>query len=173
MPLLQVVAYNKVDVPDSGDYIDFVREELMADGIPAGNIFAVSAATGQGVLDLVRRVRQVVDDLGPLEQVYETNAVNQKKLPRRENQRMDDFTIEIEEPHGPDKPRVYYVNGKALEKFAQVSFVCPGLPVVTFNPLTLILTLTYTLTPLTPNPTLTPTHLSHSHPHSHSHSYSY
>ena len=117
----QVVAYNKIDVPDSGDYFDFVREELLSEGVPVENIFAISAATGQGVLDLVRKVRQVVDDLGPPEQIYETNAVNQTKMPGRQNERMDDFTIDVEEPNGPDKPRVFYVNGKALEKFAQVT----------------------------------------------------
>ena len=117
----QVIAYNKIDVPDSGDYFDFVREELLSEGVPAENIFSISAATGQGVLDLVRKVRQVVDDLGPPEQIYETNAVNQTKMPGRQNERMDDFTIDVEEPNGPDKPRVFYVNGKALEKFAQVT----------------------------------------------------
>jgi len=116
----QVVAYNKVDVPDSGDYVDVVREELLAEGVPPENVFAISAATGQGVLELVRRVRQVVDDLGPPEQIYETKAVNQTKLPGRQSDRIDEFTIDVEEPNGPDKPRVYYVNGKALEKFAQV-----------------------------------------------------
>ena len=49
----------QIDVPDSGDFTDFVKEELLAEGVALENIFPVSAATGQGVLDLVRRVRQV------------------------------------------------------------------------------------------------------------------
>ena len=62
----------------------------------------------------------MLDDMGPAEQVYETNAVNQTKMPGRSPERMDDFTIDVEEPNGPEKPKVFYVNGKALEKFAQV-----------------------------------------------------
>lgn len=54
-----------MDVPDSGDFADVVREELVKDGVAPGDIFSVSAATGQGVLDLVRRVRKVLDELGP------------------------------------------------------------------------------------------------------------
>ena len=60
---MQVVAYNKIDVPDSGDYIDEVREFLLGEGVPPEDIFAISAATGQGVRDLVRRVRDVLDTL--------------------------------------------------------------------------------------------------------------
>ena len=59
----QVVAYNKIDLPDSGDYIDEVREFLLGEGVPPEDIFAISAATGKGVKDLVRRVRIVLDEL--------------------------------------------------------------------------------------------------------------
>lgn len=58
--------------------------------------------------------------MGPLQQVYETKAVNQTRMPGHQVERLDDFSIEVEEPSGPTKPRVFYVNGKALEKFAQV-----------------------------------------------------
>lgn len=58
-----MVAYNKIDLPDSGDYIDEVREFLLGKGVPLEDIFAISAATGRGVRDLVRRVRAVLDAL--------------------------------------------------------------------------------------------------------------
>lgn len=58
-----MVAYNKIDVPDSGDYADEVREYLMSEGIASEDIFPVSAATGKGVTALVRRVRAVLDAL--------------------------------------------------------------------------------------------------------------
>jgi hypothetical protein len=32
LPLLQVIAYNKIDVPDSGDYWEFVQEYLVVSG---------------------------------------------------------------------------------------------------------------------------------------------
>lgn len=119
----QVIAYNKVDLPDSGDYSEFVREELIAEGVSPDDIFTVSAATGQGVLDLVRRTRGILDQLGPLQQVYETNALNVTKLPTRDNLagRLDQFEIEVERPKGDEGPGVFYVDGKALEKFAQMT----------------------------------------------------
>ena len=60
---LQVVAYNKIDLPDSSDYIDDVREFLEQQGVAPQNILAISAATGQGVLDVVRRTRVLLDEI--------------------------------------------------------------------------------------------------------------
>ena len=41
VPLLQVVAYNKMDVPDSSDYWEDVREQLAAAGVPQDNFYAI------------------------------------------------------------------------------------------------------------------------------------
>ena len=46
----QLVAYNKVDLPDSGDFYDLVCEHFEGLGLPKP--VAVSAATGQGVVEL-------------------------------------------------------------------------------------------------------------------------
>lgn len=59
----QVIAYNKVDVPDSGDYFEEVREAVLARGVAEADILAISAATGQGVTPLVRRLHAVLDAL--------------------------------------------------------------------------------------------------------------
>ncbi len=61
--MLQVIAYNKIDLPDSGDYIDEVREFLLGNGLAEEDVHAISAVTGQGVLGVVRRARQVLDQL--------------------------------------------------------------------------------------------------------------
>ena len=60
---VQVVAYNKIDLPDSADYADDVREFLEQEGVAGQNIVAISAATGQGVLDVVRRTRVLLDEM--------------------------------------------------------------------------------------------------------------
>lgn len=60
-----MIAYNKMDLPDSSDYWDEVQEYLQKQGIEERNILAISAATGQGVMDLVRRLRSVLDALPP------------------------------------------------------------------------------------------------------------
>jgi hypothetical protein len=45
-------------VPDSGEFWDMVREQLVEDlGVAPERIFAVSAATGQGVTELVSQPR--------------------------------------------------------------------------------------------------------------------
>lgn len=69
-------------------------------GVPAERIFPISAATGQGVLDLVRAVRAVLDELGPQAVQYETNALNQTSVPARRDARVDDFTVSVEEVQG-------------------------------------------------------------------------
>lgn len=62
--LQQVVAYNKVDLPDSADYFEDVRSHLAeAHGVHPDDVIAVSAATGTGVPELVRRVRALLDEL--------------------------------------------------------------------------------------------------------------
>lgn len=46
----QVVAYNKTDLPDSGDYWEFVREYLVEEeGLDPDRVIPISAATGRGV----------------------------------------------------------------------------------------------------------------------------
>ena len=63
---LQIVAYNKMDVPDSSDYWEDIQQHLTEDGVPSSDILPISAATGEGVVDLVRRLRAVLDDLPQL-----------------------------------------------------------------------------------------------------------
>lgn len=36
-----MVAYNKMDVPDSSDYWEDIKEQLVAEGVPAGDIYAI------------------------------------------------------------------------------------------------------------------------------------
>jgi GTP-binding protein len=79
-----VVAYNKIDVPDSGDYWEFIQEYLtQEEGLPPSHVFAISAATGRGVTELVRGVRGLLEELGPAEVALETDALNRTKLPKR------------------------------------------------------------------------------------------
>ncbi|GLC56716.1 hypothetical protein PLESTB_001138100 [Pleodorina starrii] len=122
----QLVAYNKVDLPDSGDFWELVREQLVGElGLPAERVFAVSAATGRGVTELVRAVRAVLDELGPAPLEYETNALNQTAPPARRDVRIDGFTVEVEElpaaSSGGGASRVFYVSGEGIERFAQMT----------------------------------------------------
>ncbi len=52
-----------MDVPDSSDYWEDIQEHLIANGVPSDNVLPISAATGEGVVELVRRLRNVLDEL--------------------------------------------------------------------------------------------------------------
>ncbi|KAF5834077.1 hypothetical protein DUNSADRAFT_9391 [Dunaliella salina] len=123
----QVIAYNKIDLPDSGEFWEDVREELVAKGVDPNSIFPMSAATGQGISELVRAVRGLLDAMGPAKVEAETDALNLTRVPPRRDARLDDYTIEVEEVPGKSTgpqarpPRVYYVDGEAFAKFAQMT----------------------------------------------------
>lgn len=59
----EIVAYNKVDVPDSGEYIEEVRKLLHeVCGVPPQSVVPISAVTGEGVVGLVRATLEACTD---------------------------------------------------------------------------------------------------------------
>lgn len=60
---MQIVAYNKMDVPDSSDYWPDIQQSLEAAGVAPHLMCPISAVTGQGVLDLIRMVHTALDEL--------------------------------------------------------------------------------------------------------------
>lgn len=122
----QLVAYNKMDVPESSEFWEDVREGLLARGLDPGRLFAVSAATGSGVTELVRGVHQLLDALGPAEVALETEALNRTTVPRQRPIRVGDFHIEVEEVAGAASPaggplRLYHVEGEGVVRVAQMT----------------------------------------------------
>lgn len=112
----QVVAYNKMDLPDSSDYYDLVSEYFAEHGMEPP--IPISAATGRGVVDLVRRVRAVLDALPPQETVRSTNNVTEAPRRSQSTDRVDDFRVV---PDYTDGRRLFFVEGKALERFSQMT----------------------------------------------------
>jgi GTPase len=123
---LQIVAYNKTDVPDSGDYWEEIKQELTSDkfGVEEENLLAISAVTGKGVTDLVRRVHAVLDYLGEIEQAAAgddeeaTLAADLATVYERNEAKIGDFTIALEKSV---TPWVWTVRGTAIERFAQMT----------------------------------------------------
>eukprot|EP00873_Tetraselmis_striata_P035218 jgi/Tetstr1/455482/TSEL_042311.t1 len=114
----EIIAYNKMDIPDSSDYFDIVQEFLIAEGIPEDAIFPISAVTGKGVTELVRATRRMLQALGEAELEYSTDALNIREVPKKDmTARMDDFDIEEDHQYG----RCYFVKGQAIERFAQMT----------------------------------------------------
>ena len=58
--LPQIVALNKVDVPESREIVDRLRPELEAKGL---EVFEISSLTGQGVQPLLYRVAELLEEL--------------------------------------------------------------------------------------------------------------
>lgn len=123
----QIVAYNKMDVPDSSDYWEDVREQLAGEGVAQDAVFAISAVSGRGVTELVRAVRALLDTL-PEEEVEEAAEAGEEReqrgaapapLPGRRDTaaRIGEFTIEADLAG----PRVWFVQGAAIERFAQMT----------------------------------------------------
>ena len=123
----QVVAYNKMDVPDSSDYWDEIKEGLLQRGVAEEDIIAISAATARGVTEIVRRTRVVLDAL-PEEEERESWGVVPSSdkgvfraaeigMAKRSAARIGEFTIEGD----LSGHRVWYVRGDAIERFAQMT----------------------------------------------------
>ena len=117
----QVVAYNKMDVPDSSDYWDEIRAGLRERGVMDEDILAMSAVAQVGVSEVVRRVRRVLDDLPVEDETAEavvTSGEVERDALRRADARIGEFSIE-EQPGFT--PRVFVVKGEAIERFAQMT----------------------------------------------------
>jgi GTPase len=108
----QVVAYNKVDLPDSADYFADVAAHLTGDGLDPADIIAVSAATGTGAVDLVRRVRAKLAALpvtpGPVRATDAVNAV----APPKKVAGLGEWTIDW-----AGATRTWTVSGPGLDRF--------------------------------------------------------
>lgn len=116
----QVVAYNKMDVPDSSDYWDEIRQGLNDRGVENENILAISAVAQIGVTEVVRRVRSVLDDLPADDEIEEaviTSGEIEREASRRSDARIGEFFIEAD----LGGPRVFTVRGEAIERFTQMT----------------------------------------------------
>lgn len=60
---MQIVAYNKMDVPESSDYWPDIQQSLAGAGVAPHSMCAISAVSGQGVLELIRMVHSALDEL--------------------------------------------------------------------------------------------------------------
>ena len=72
----------------------------------------ISAATGQGVLDLVRATRRRLDSMPQLPAALETDAANVQEAPSRRpsEARISEFTIECD----LTGPRLWFVEVRAF-----------------------------------------------------------
>jgi GTP-binding protein len=106
----QVVALNKMDLPDAQAWWPLVQAAMQEHGVEA---HAISAVTGQGVQPLIRRLRELLDSLPAPEPAPEEMAVF------RPGESEAAFTIEREEG-------AWRVRGVRVERIAAMTpFVLP------------------------------------------------
>lgn len=117
-----VVAYNKMDIPDSSDYWEDVRASLLRDhGVAPEDCMAISAVTGQGTTELVRRLHALLDTLPESNQLEQEEMIDATSLlgahKKGSGPPIDDFTVQME----CKSPRRWRVEGYGIERFTQMT----------------------------------------------------
>ncbi|SDC40315.1 MULTISPECIES: GTPase ObgE [unclassified Candidatus Frackibacter] len=108
----QVVAANKMDLPLARENIERLKEELEAKGY---EVFPISAVTGEGVKELIRRVDRLVQEAEDIIEVDEEEEEVVIKGPQLDDEEENFF---ISKKNG-----IYIVEGKEIErKVAMTNF---------------------------------------------------
>ena len=105
---LRVAVLNKIDVPDARELVDLVRATLEARGL---QVFAVSAATGEGLTELGYALAAAVEEYRA--SLPSPDAARVTVRPRA----VDDtgFTVERD----PDDPEAFVVRGARPERWVR------------------------------------------------------
>jgi GTP-binding protein len=103
----QLVVLNKIDLPDAAAWESLIRGEIEKAGYP---FCAISAATGQGVRQMLFRVKQMLEALPPPKPMEE-----QELIVIRPPEVDDSFTIGRE-------GNAWRVSGKAIERIAAMTY---------------------------------------------------
>mmetsp|Transcript_36294 Transcript_36294/g.90113 ORF Transcript_36294/g.90113 Transcript_36294/m.90113 type:complete len:193 (+) Transcript_36294:457-1035(+) len=114
----QIVIINKIDLPHVREKLGELRAQL-AKAAGHSRIFALSAATGERVEDLMQRVRLQLDKMAvedgatPTEMFGGTLALGDGQV-LDEMERLADFTVETRSFDG-----IYRIKGEALDKLVR------------------------------------------------------
>lgn len=93
----QIVAANKMDMPDAQEQLELFREQLEADGLGDIEIFPISAIAQQGVRELLYRAADLLEDIPETPLIEEIADLSEKKVYKFEKEDDDDaFTIRRE-----------------------------------------------------------------------------
>lgn len=101
----EIVAANKMDVPGAAENAQRLKEYLSPLGI---EVFMISAASGEGIKQLLKRTFEVLDTLPLPKPVYEEGVIEEWALERDDT----DFEVIIQDG-------VYYVQGGVLHGILQ------------------------------------------------------
>ena len=76
----QILAFNKIDIPDGAAQLELLEEEL--ENLPVASI-AISAATGEGVIDLAKKAYQALNQLRKQNESEGSNVVELRPQPQK------------------------------------------------------------------------------------------
>ncbi|MFC0212583.1 GTPase ObgE [Paenibacillus chartarius] len=107
----QLIVANKMDVPEAEEHLREFRAKLAADGVDR-RIYPISAATKQGIQELLYAVADLLESIPAAPPVEELAEVAERKIYRLEQDDDDSFTIRREND-------VFIVEGAAVERLAK------------------------------------------------------
>ncbi|OWA33219.1 GTPase ObgE [Saccharibacillus sp. O16] len=91
----QIVAANKMDMPDSEENLRVFKEKV-AEVNPDIEILPISSLTRQGVKELMYRAADLLDSIPDAPAIEETSEQNERKIYRAEEAEDDSFTVRRE-----------------------------------------------------------------------------
>jgi GTP-binding protein len=99
----QIIAANKMDLPQAQENFDKIKSAFEKEGL---KVFPISAATGQGVDDLIKKIITLLGELPKQEHIEEVK----------------EYRFEKEKPFEINKEQqIYYVSGKAIERIVSMT----------------------------------------------------
>jgi len=104
----QIVASNKMDMPDSADNLEEFRKKV-AEVRPDIEILPISSLTRQGVQELLYRAATILDEIPEAPLVEEVAEVEERKVYRYEKKEEAQFTVRREND-------IFVVESEAVER---------------------------------------------------------
>lgn len=105
--LPQIVAGNKIDLPDGREIKDRVKEECKKIGI---KFYPISAVTGEGIRELLKEITEILNIDRKKDEIHEMRDISLPRKPLRE------LSIEI-------KDGIYIVTGNMIEKKVSMTYL--------------------------------------------------
>ncbi|MBW7457928.1 GTPase ObgE, partial [Paenibacillus sepulcri] len=107
----QIIAANKMDMPDSQEQLELFREQLSGlDGEMEYEIVPMSSLTKQGVQELLYKAADLLETVPEMPLIEEVKDVAERKVYTLEQQEDESFTVGKENEG-------FYVESAAIEKF--------------------------------------------------------
>ncbi|MEB3100365.1 GTPase ObgE [Ferviditalea candida] len=105
----QIVAANKMDLPEAEENLAQFKEKLAANGGDT-EIIPISAGSNQGIQPLLYRIADLLDAIPDTPDVEEVEQIAERKVYRLEHETDEEFTVRREND-------IYYVESPGIEKF--------------------------------------------------------